>query len=337
MRHGGDIAEAVRLYGRAREHWLDLSTGINPHAYPIPADDLSAEIARLPDSGDLKRLNTAARSTYRVPEGAGIVPAPGSQAIIQWLPVVLAGDGPVAIVAPTYGEHGETWRRAGRTVVEIDNPSEAPPEAAIVVVCNPNNPDGRFHDADALRPLADRLRRSGGWLVVDEAFVDLCPKRSLVGLAADYPVVILRSFGKFFGLAGLRLGFALAPAALADRLMTALGPWAVSAPAFAAGMHALGDDAWQTEMRARLKREADELDRTVARAGLTEAGGTALYRLYRAREAGALHRRLAEQGIWTRVFDDRDDWIRLGLPGSPERLARLADALSRRHEPADGT
>jgi cobalamin biosynthetic protein CobC len=325
MLHGGDLSAAAATCGGAVGDWLDLSTGINPHAYPLP--DIAERFWQaLPAGGDLDALLTAARRAYRVPEAAAIVAAAGTQALIQWMPR-LAPDGATAVLGPTYNEHARAFRTAGRDVDEIAT-LDIWRDAPNLIVVNPNNPDGRLLALDELAHLAEETARRGGWLVIDESFVDVMPERTAAALCAARPVVILRSFGKFHGLAGMRLGFAVAAEPIAARFRTALGPWAVAGPALAIGTAALQDDGLADNMRAKLAREAAALDAVLAGAGLRLIGGTTLYRLVRHAAAAALHAHLARQRVWTRVFDWDHTLMRFGLPGGEANLARLQAALA---------
>lgn len=326
MKHGGDLTEAEHRHGVVGQPWLDLSTGINPHPWPIPEGLCMAGWTRLPSAGDLQGLLAAARRAYAVPDGVGITAAPGTQALIQWLPR-LARCGPVAVVGPTYGEHAAAWRGAGFAVAEVESLDAVPAATRHVVVVNPNNPDGRIAEPAALRAAAWRCAAEEGWLVVDESFADVVPAASVVAFAAELPVVVLRSFGKFYGLAGARLGFAVAPPAVTERIEAALGPWAVSGPALAVGTAALGDAAWAAAMRDTLAGESLELDAVLTGAGLEIVGGTSLYRLARTAGAGLLHERLARQRIWVRRFAWSDRLLRFGLPPDAASLARLQGAL----------
>lgn len=281
----------------------------------------------MPSRSETDALLDAARKAYGVPDGADIAAAAGTQALIQLLPY-LAAHGPVAIVGPTYGEHAQAWRNAGHPVVAIDDLAACPESAFHAVVVNPNNPDGRVTDRAALTRLAAQLKRRGGWLVVDEAFADVDPAISTVGLCLDWPVVILRSFGKFYGLAGLRLGFAIGEPDIVARISAALGPWPCSGPALLIGAAALGDQPWADRTRGRLEQQARKLDQVLAKAGFAVAGGTALFRLARHPDAPRLHAALARRQIWCRSFDWADDLLRFGLPADAAGLDRLAVALS---------
>jgi cobalamin biosynthetic protein CobC len=255
------------------------------------------------------------------------VPAPGTQIL---LPLVarLAPPGRAAILTPGYPEHARAASVAGHSVVAARDIDECD-NAALVILGNPNNPDGRlFAPADILA-LAAALRRRGGLLVIDEAFADVAqPEISVASAIGCGNVVVLRSFGKFFGLAGLRLGFALAVPPLAERLRAALGPWAVSGPALAVGASALADDAWIAGTRRRLDKAVVKLDRILSAAGLTIVGGTSLFRLVQTPSASALFDHLGRAGIWVRAFPDNASWLRFGLPGDRQAWRRLHDALA---------
>jgi len=271
-------------------------------------------------------LNASARKAYGVPGDVQLVAAGGTQALIQLLPY-LAAPGPVAIVGPTYGEHALAWRNAGHTVIAIDNLDACPTSAVHAVVVNPNNPDGRVAERAGLKRLATQLKDRGGWLVIDEAFADIDPDISAVALCADLPVVILRSFGKFYGLAGLRLGFAIGAPETIGRIATALGPWPCSGPALLIGAAALGDQPWADRMRRALEHQAHALDDVLVKAGFAIAGGAPLFRLARHPQASKLHAELAKRHIWCRSFDWADDLLRFGLPSDAAGLDRLAAAL----------
>jgi cobalamin biosynthetic protein CobC len=324
--HGGDLGAARRQFPGAPEPFIDLSTGINPRAYPVP--HLPAELfARLPEADALTELAVVAARAYGAPSAACVVPAPGTQIL---LPLVagLAAAGRAAVVMPSYPEHARTAALAGHKVEAVRDIGDCG-DADLVIVGHPNNPDGRLADRAGLIALANKLSGRGGVLVVDEAFMDVGPPgASLVPDVMRANIVVLRSFGKFFGLAGLRLGFALAAPALAARLAAMLGPWAVSGPALAVGAKALADAAWIDQTRRKLALEAQKLDAVLTDAGLDIVGGTGLFRLARLAAAPALFEKLGRAGILVRRFPDRADWLRFGLPADERAWRRLADALA---------
>ena len=313
--HGGDLGAVRRRHPGAPQPWIDLSTGINPLPYPVA--DLPADAwSRLPSHDAAQALIAAAAQRYRCAPHQ-LVAAPGTQALIQILPRLVARSR-VAIVGPTYAEHELNWRRHGHDVTVV---ADLEADADVLVVVNPDNPTGRLTPTQALRGVAARL------VVVDEAFIDLLPIEA--SLAGDLPdnAIVLRSFGKTYGLAGVRLGFAIAPAPLAQRLREELGPWAVSGPALSIGATALADDAWLHETATRLAGDVRKLDALLASAGFTVLGGTPLFRLASHPEAAEKVEDLARQGIHVRAFADRPTCLRFGLPGGDEEFRRLSAAL----------
>ncbi|MGJ3261210.1 MAG: threonine-phosphate decarboxylase CobD [Rhodospirillales bacterium] len=323
LRHGGDIDAAAKAFGTPAHGWLDLSTGINPVSYPV-GSEIAEVWRRLPTASDEARLLVAARACYGVPEDAGIVAAPGTQAIIQWLPVAPAACR-VQILGPTYEEHAKSWSDRGHSVEIIDDIKSA--DADVVIVVNPNNPDGRTVPPAALLETADRLAAHGGVLIVDEAFADVAPETSVTPETGRPGLLVLRSFGKFFGLAGLRLGFAVSTEFDTELLKHALGPWAVAGPALGIGARALADMDWQEKTRKRLTGDAKRLDELLTGAGMGIVGGTSLYRLARSADAPAIHEKLGRAGIMVRMFDGNPEWLRFGLPGTDRDWKRLERAL----------
>jgi cobalamin biosynthetic protein CobC len=321
--HGGALGRAAARFGGG-DDWLDLSTGINPWPYPVPS--LAPEAwHRLPDEVGLDALKAAARGGYGAPAAASLAVAPGSQALIQCLPRLMRPCH-VAVVGPTYAEHARCWRLAGHRVSEVEDLFVA--DADVVVVVNPNNPDGRCLSPGQLTKAAVGQAARGGLLVVDEAFAEVTPTCSMVSRAGMAGLVVLRSFGKFFGLAGLRLGFAFAPADLVERIEDAFGPWAVAGPALEIGRTALGDAAWITATRTKLVAAAADLDRLLAKHGLDVLGGTALFRFVRTARAEALYEQLGRRHILIRAFAATPERVRFGLVPRADAMARLDDALS---------
>lgn len=320
--HGGDLAAIRAAWPLAPQPWLDLSTGINPWPYPVGRVPAWAW-QRLPGSAEEQALRRAAAVFYAAPAPDCVVIAPGSQSLIQWLPR-LRPIGQVAIVTPTYGEHERSWRQAGHRVRPIASGAAPPPETDVLIVTRPNNPDGSVAPVDWLAGMAERLARRGGWLVLDEAFADAAPPQPLPALPG---VIRLRSFGKFFGLAGARLGFAIASPAVAAGLRAALGPWSVPGPALAVATRALRDDAWIARTRRRLARDAAALDAAVLPRGLELVGGTPLFRLYALDDAAARRHALARAGIHVRGFSAQPHWLRFGLPADAAARRRLIAAL----------
>jgi cobalamin biosynthetic protein CobC len=308
--HGGGLDAAAARFGGAREDWLDLSTGINPVPYPVgQLPDVAW--TDLPDRDAEARFLAAARSFWAVPEGARIVAAPGASALIARLPGLCTGS-VAAIPGPTYNEHAAAFRQAGWTLGDG-------PVVDVRVAVHPNNPDGRL--------FADREIGQAPVTIIDESFCDTCPEASHVARAAQPGVIVLKSFGKFWGLAGLRLGAMIAEPGLCERMAEALGPWPVSGPALLIGARALEDRSWAETTRRRLARDAARLDAMLAARGADLVGGTTLFRTYAVPDAELLRDRLAAARIWVRVFPYSRTWVRLGLPGGEDDWRRLWDTL----------
>ena len=325
MRHGGDLDEAVRLYGAPPKGWLDLSTGVNPRPYPIErAGGFAERFTRLPTPRELHDLLAAARSAYGVPDALAITAGPGTEALIRALPRTF--EGRVAILDTSYRSYSECFAsRAGLAQTDLAS-AAADPEVSVIVV-NPNNPDGRVLNSIELLTAA-QSRAPGSLLIVDESYAEAEPGASIVPkLRRGMPVLVLKSFGKFFGLPGLRLGFAIGHEALVRRLAEQIGDWPVSGAALAIGMRALADDEWQAQARHWMGNQAQALDGVIRASGLRLGGGCRLFRVGLAQEAHDTHRRLARQGIWTRIFEERPGVMRFGLPPDMAGLQRLAEAL----------
>jgi len=323
--HGGNLAAARQLFPDAPEPFIDLSTGINPHSYPLPP--LTPDLfTRLPEPAALDRLVAAAATAYRAPSGEHVVAAPGTQILLAPVAALVA-PGRAAVLGPTYEEFSRIAALVGHDVAEVRDINQLE-DADLAIVVNPNNPDGRVFNRRELLDLADSRRLRRGLLVIDEAFMEVGEAATSLGSeVARGDIVVLRSFGKFFGLGGLRLGFALAAPEIAARLTAALGPWAVSAPAIAIGQTALADAAWSKTMRERLEGDARHLDAVLAKLGIEVVGGTSLFRLARTPMANRLFHHLGGAGILVRRFPAHQTWLRIGLPGNESAWDRLRAAL----------
>ncbi len=317
--HGGNLDHAVAIYGGPVDEWIDLSTGINRVPYPIPRLPAAAW-SQLPTWQDIDALIASAQGAYGT--DASVLPVAGAQAAIQLVPRLVAPDR-AAVLAPTYNEHAAALRACGWNVDEVETVDELR-GTCIAVVVNPNNPDGRAHQPEELMALADHV----DWLVVDESFADATPKHSLAPLAGRAGLIVLRSFGKFYGLAGVRLGFVLGNANDLARLDELAGPWAVSGPAIAIGQAALNDRAWAGQTTARLMTDVERLDAMASAAGWDVVGGTSLFRFYQTHDASQAQTALARHRIWSRIFPWSATSVRLGLPGCEREWQRLADALA---------
>ncbi|MFP5506584.1 MAG: threonine-phosphate decarboxylase CobD [Gammaproteobacteria bacterium] len=322
VEHGGKLRQAAARYGIPLEDWLDLSTGINPNGWPVPAIP-AACWARLPEDDD--GLEQAAQTYY---EAQHVLPVAGSQAAIQTLPR-MRPHSRVSVLDPGYPEHAAAWRSAGHDVAAIaaERVNDAAYRSDVLLLIHPNNPTGARFSVEQLLDWHVRLAARGGWLVVDEAFMDVTPEHSLCRHAAREGLIVLRSLGKFFGLAGARVGFVCAYPSLLTQLHSVLGPWCVNAPARWIAMAALTDRAWQDAARQRLGADGARLQALLARHGLRPTGGCALFQWVRTPDAQDLHEALAHQGILTRLFIESSS-LRFGLPGDEIAWTRLDVALS---------
>ncbi|MCF8479078.1 MAG: pyridoxal phosphate-dependent class II aminotransferase [Rhodospirillum sp.] len=348
--HGGALTRATERFGDpGPEGWLDLSTGIAPVAYPLGQLTPTAWTT-LPDEGAVDAFKRVVRAIHGLPMEAGILPVAGEQAALQWMPychsplggVVPAGS--VLVPDPGYGGHGEAWAMAGHSVERRTDPLEGEGRASVIVVINPNNPDGRQWSPPRLLEAARRQAMIGGLLIVDEAFCEVTPTLSLLPHAGTPGLVILRSLGKFFGLPGVRMGWVAGPRALLETLARRMGPWAVSGPALEIGARAEGDVPWRAAQMRRLRRRAGALERILSTAGFTVLGGTDLFKLVEApplpegRESAVWWwEALAARGILSRPFTDQPGWLRFGLPPDRAGEARLSRALDTLGERARNT
>lgn len=314
--HGGNIDAAIKRFGGAG--WIDLSTGINRVPYPVPEIALS-DWTMLPTHSAKAALLDAARAAYATQ--APMLATAGAQAAIQMIPRLQA-PARARVLGPTYNEHAAALRSEGWQVTQVATLEELA-GADLAVVVNPNNPDGqRFAPADLLA-LAQSTK-----LVVDESFADPLPELSLADKAGEAGLLVLRSFGKFYGLAGVRLGFVLGSESDIERLTAMSGPWPVNGAALKIATQALADAGWAQATTKRLRAEAEQADRLAQAAGWSLVGGTELFRLYDTPDAAAAQERLARHQIWSRIFPYSDRWIRLGLPGGAQEWARLEQALA---------
>jgi cobalamin biosynthesis protein CobC len=326
LSHGGDLTAARKLFPGAPEPFLDLSTGINPNPYPVPP--LDADLwEKLPEPEDVARLAAIAAATYGAPAPAQVVVSPGTQ-VLMALAIGLVPPGRVAILGPTYAEHARLARLAGHQVDEVSDIGELV-RADLAIVVNPNNPDGRIVAKEKLLAIADQLRARGGLLIVDEAFMDVGPEGASLGHKVERGgIIVLRSFGKFYGLPGLRLSFALAGQVIAVRLAASLGPWPVSGAALAIGMTALADKTWLEAARRSLDQAAGRLDALLTKAKFEIVGGTTLFRLARSSQASEVFQHLGRAGIFIRRFAADPSLLRFGHPGGETEWERLNAALA---------
>lgn len=318
--HGGRLEQAKAYFGNGDAPWLDLSTGINPHAWP-GVSDLSIDWHTLPDVEALEALEATAARYFGV-DPAHICAMPGTEVGLRMLGDCLPG--PAAHIVPSYRTHGEMVLNS-RPIAITDVAASA---GSTIILANPNNPDGRVIAAQEMTEILQRISVTSGWLVVDEAFADATPDISLASQINDnQPLILFRSFGKFFGLAGVRLGFVLGPRSLIARFRAKLGSWPLSSAAIAIGSKAYRDEGWIAGMRARLPIEAKSLNDMLLRHGFKVIGACPLFHLIEVQDATALFEQLARHAILTRPFDQDPTWLRIGLPNSEDALARLDAAF----------
>jgi cobalamin biosynthetic protein CobC len=318
FRHGGRMGEAAASFPQAPLPWIDLSTGINPHGWTGPRADFAA-LQRLPDPQETAALEAAAAAYFGV-DPARVAAVPGAESGLRLLPR-LSGAADVGILSPTYGGHAEAWASGG-CMVHTAPTLEALPATAALVIVNPNNPDGRQIQPDVLNALVTDTRL----VIVDESFGDVTPALSVAPQAHDR-LIVLRSFGKFFGLAGVRLGFVIAGPGITAGVRAAFGDWPVSAEALAAGTKAYAAPEWARATRTSLQQDAGRLDAMLAGAGLKLLGGTSLFRLVATPQAAKWFTHLASHGLLIRPFAQEQNWLRFGLPGNEAAWSRLQAAL----------
>lgn len=329
--HGGRLCVARALFPDVPQPWVDLSTGINPRSYPAPRASSSAR-NRLPEPTQLARLEAVAAAAFGVTDPERVVATGGTESALRLLPHVL-GLQEAVIAGPTYGSHTDAWAQAGATThatTDEELRAHATRSAAVTIV-NPNNPDGRIVDRAYLLSLHDALQVNAGALIVDEAFAEVVPQASVADVAGTQAaprLIVLRSFGKFYGLAGVRLGFVVAAADIAIALRRLIGDWPVCGDALAAGLAAYADTRWADRTRATLERAARRLDRLLTSNGFEIVGGTSLYSLARAADARQRFTQLLAAGILARPFDHDETLLRFGLPSGRSAWDRLATALA---------
>ena len=325
--HGGALDLMRARFPQVPEPWIDLSTGINPWPYPVDSPQPET-LHRLPSASATAACREAMAAAFGAP-AACVLPVPGSELLIRLLPVMLRPrpGTRVVITWPSFADHAEVWRAAGCRVVETSDPLDALATADLVVLCNPNNPDGRVWKSDRLEAARAALAAKGGRLIVDEAYADVRPELSMAASSGRPGLILLRSFGKFFGLPGLRLGALMAPPDAVATARARLGVWSVSGPALAAGTRAYRDVGWQRTTRQRLATARARLDAVLNAAGLRVVGGTDLFRFVEVDDAGRVWHRLAECGIFVRGFDWSRNRLRIGLPPDAAAEARLRQAL----------
>ncbi|MDF2371348.1 MAG: threonine-phosphate decarboxylase CobD [Rhizobiaceae bacterium] len=325
IEHGGGLTRACALYGGQPGEWLDLSTGINP--VPVPVPQIAQDIwCRLPDESLMERASLGAAKAYGAAPGIMPLPVAGIQCVIPLLPQLF--DGPVAILGPTYEEYRLRFAQAGCAVDVISDIGEIAAHHKLAVIVNPNNPDGRVVAPETVLSLVLNMRERGGLVIVDEAFADMRPEVSVCALAGQHEnLIVLRSFGKFYGLAGIRLGFVVAAPDILCRIRDAQGPWAVSGPSLEIARALLSDGAAAAEIARQIVPRRQALGEVLSDAGLKVLGGTDLFALVEDDRAAAIFQALCKSHILTRPFSYAPQWLRFGLCPDSTSEARLRLAL----------
>jgi cobalamin biosynthesis protein CobC len=332
--HGGRVDAAASLYPSAPQPWIDLSTGINPVAWAVPQIALE-RYQRLPLRSEISEMLGAAAEFYGLPTNAEIVPVPGSEIAIRLLPRMLSSER-VGILTPTYGSHAAAWVEAGAKVLELTElPDAKRGDLQTIVVVNPNNPDGRVLPSTELSAFAKIWAETGHRLIVDEAFAEVANGVSLLAMP-ELPagVVVLRSLGKFFGLAGLRVGFVVVAKSDASAWHHALGDWPISGPACEIATLALRDRAWISATKASLAEDRKRLNYTLEQAGFMVLGGTDLFGLFEAPDESDWLDHFARSGILVRAFATAPRHYRIGLPAGESAWQRLELACRAASSPA---
>jgi len=323
LKHGGRLLEAAQQYQIPTSKWLDLSTGINPNGYPVP--NIPDSIwQRLPEEQD--ELISTAQNYYRSPS---ILAVAGSQAAIQSLPL-LRSAGTIGIITPSYAEHAYAWEKAGHKILTMAA-SEVNQHIHLLdtlILINPNNPSAETFTQKQCLSWLEKLNQRQGWLIIDEAFIDTTPELSLSKLAPLKGLIILRSIGKFFGLAGLRAGFVLAEPSVLNPLNELLGPWALSNPSRFVCTQALQNTAWQEEARQQLQQQSQRLNILLKQHQLSPTGSTHLFQWVQTEQATYIHEQLAKQAVFTRLFKQPAS-LRFGLPANEAAWQHLESALQK--------
>jgi cobalamin biosynthetic protein CobC len=340
LTHGGQLNQMAELYQIPPEQWLDLSTGISPISYPIPEIPLTIW-QQLPQPS--KNLLDAAQRYYGT---KNITATSGSQAIIARLPDLFKNNVQenitnIDVWLPEIGykEHEKSWCDAGFNIKQYAQLPSADEltQHAIVVVINPNNPTGKLHQQQTLTALLKKIEALSGWLVVDEAFMDVIkPSQSIINLTENKHLFVLRSVGKFFGLAGIRIGFLSANQYWLVRLQQMSSPWEVNGPAQFITEQALSNKSWQLAHQDDLVRLSKQLEELLAETFLTSANkgdegvvsisGCGLFKTLIHPQATELFQLFCRQGLYVRLCDEKNA-LRFGVP-KQEQLATLTELLA---------
>lgn len=314
MLHGGQLQEAKSQFPHVLQNWIDLSTGINPYAYPFSPISIKCA-TQLPSINDEWCLRKLAALRYEVKAPSLVAVAPGTQILISLLPYIFKAK-QVCILCPTYMEHIKSWQQAGILVHQVRSLDEfmgfASQDQTIGIICNPNNPDGRLLKIQKMQEIIESWNNFQNHIIVDEAFMDF-EEQSIAALLPNPGLTILRSFGKTYGLAGVRLGFLLSDTRIIEKVKEMLGPWSLSGQALHIGLQALQDQDWLLQTKNQLAKQVQQLDKLFINNNCKVVGGTHLFRLIEMKDASVFWKYLANYGIWVRRFDYNLQWLRFGL------------------------
>ena len=324
--HGGQLLTVAQQYNRPLEQWLDLSTGIAPFSYPI--NDIPAKYWQdLPQVND--ELIAAAKCYYQTEH---CLPCHGSQAVIERLPKFWLEKYPQAqtVYLPKVGykEHQKAWLQAGfsATFYQDDLPKEIENNSVIVVI-NPNNPSGKLFNKEELLQCYQRVQLANGLMIVDEAFMDVVePNQSLTPHIEDDHLIILRSFGKFFGLAGLRIGFVCASERWLKVMSASFGPWHVNGPAQYVALQALQDNHWQAQQRHKLQQQMIKLRQLLQKQLSADLVGCLLFVTAYVNNAEQVYSKLCQQGVYVRLTDEKHS-LRFGI-ATDAQLVKLEKVIA---------
>ncbi|WP_117235498.1 threonine-phosphate decarboxylase [Vibrio maerlii] len=337
IHHGGKLLEAIGVYGGSKEEWVDVSTGVSPYTYPVTSIPLEAW-NRLPEDND--GLEIAAQSYYN----SRITPVAiaGSQAAIMLLPLIvtehLGRCGTICLPSVGYKEHQHAWQklRHNNQMWDLDFYDDIPSDeqvkrADVILIINPNNPTGYFIDQQTMHRLQQQLHAKGGRLIVDEAFMDCTPEKSILPTfntqsKLDENLIVLRSVGKFFGLAGARVGFVFAVSPILQKLREEIGPWTVTGPARWVVNQALQDGTWQQQTRQQLKTDITRLESLISNAWRCHYTSGNLFVTAYLNNAEITHQTMCKNQVLARLCDENNA-IRFGLPKQDWQWDRLEQVL----------
>ncbi|MCI2284082.1 threonine-phosphate decarboxylase CobD [Colwellia sp. MSW7] len=341
--HGGQLQQVAKQYNIPAENWLDLSTGIAPFSYPIPSIPEKVYQSLPQTSSDLK---TAAKRYYNADN---LLVTNGSQAIIKLLPTLWRKKNPLSttVYLPEQGykEHALAWQTAGFTVYWYKNElleQEPIENNTVLVIINPNNPTGQLYSQSTLIKYQEKLEKSNGLLVIDEAFIDVVsPSHSMSHTINSNSntinnTLILRSFGKFFGLAGIRIGFLIGSETWIEKFNDQLGPWQVNGPAQFIAQSALSDYQWHEQQKQKLQLLSADLrtilTKSIPSEYINKITGTDLFQTVYFTESTETKSRaenyyasLCQQAVYARLTDDKQA-LRFGL-AKKNQHERLKNAL----------